>query len=89
MTIPTLLIGSVIAILYGVLFHLWRGGRISRLILYIALSWVGFWIGQLIASYFEFTFFSIGQLHLGMASLTSLLFIGVGYWLSLVDQQHK
>ncbi len=89
MTFPTLLLGVVISTLYGAVFHLWRGGNIGRLLLYLILGWVGFWIGHLIGNQFGWTFSSVGGLRLGMATLTSILFLGIGHWLSLVEVQRK
>jgi hypothetical protein len=89
MNLPALLLGSVLATIYGVAFHVWRGGGLSRLALYIGLSWAGFWLGQFIASKIGFVFISAGQLHIGAATLSSIIFLGIGYWLSLVDTQRK
>jgi hypothetical protein len=87
MSSPGLLIGFVLSTLYGAIFHLWRGGGSGRLLLYLILSWAGFWAGHFIAEYFDFTFDRLGELHLGAATIGSLLFLGVGYWLSLVDRR--
>jgi hypothetical protein len=89
MTIPAALLGLLISTLYGVAFHLWRGGGLGRLLLYILLGWVGFWIGHVVATQMEWTFASVGPLRLGAATLFSLLFIGLGYWLSLVEVERK
>lgn len=89
MTLPAALLGVLISTLYGALFHLWRGGGIGRLILYLILGWVGFWVGQLAGSQFNWTFASVGPLRLGAATLSSLVFLGVGYWLSLVEVERK
>ena len=35
MTIPAVLFGVLISTLYGAAFHLWRGGNLSKLSLYI------------------------------------------------------
>ena len=87
MSFPTLLLGLILSTLYGALFHLWRGGNAGRLLLYLILSWIGFWLGQLIASYFNFSFDALGQLHLLFSTLGSLIFLAVGYWLSLVTTE--
>ena len=42
MTTPGYLLGFLLASLIGVMFHLWRGGRIGRLVLFLVLSWAGF-----------------------------------------------
>jgi hypothetical protein len=91
MTLPTFLFGVLLSTLYGAAFHLWRGGSAGRLLLYLLLGWAGFWIGQIAATHLEWTFLSLGPLHVGMASLTSFIFLGLGYWLSLfeVDRENQ
>jgi len=85
MTIPAFIIGILLSTIYGVAFHLLIGGGLVRLILYILLSWIGFWIGHALAAGLGITFGSLGPLHLAMATLGSLIFLLLGYWLSLVE----
>jgi len=85
MTLPSLILGFLISTLYGAIFHLWRGGGLGRLFLYLMLGWVGFWGGNAIANRLGWTFDSLGALHLGTASLFSFAFLLAGYWLSLVE----
>jgi hypothetical protein len=89
MTLPAFLFGFLLSSLYGAAFHLWVGGNAGRLLLYILLSWSGFWIGQFAANYLNWTFLSLGPLHVGMATLCSFLFLGLGYWLSLFEVERK
>ena len=86
---PVLLLGLVLSTLYGAAFHFWRGGKAGRLLLYLVLSCVGFWSGHLVAGYFDWTFDSLGQLHLGTATVVSFIFIIAGYWLSLVQVERR
>jgi len=86
MNLPGLLLGFVLSTLYGAIFHLWRGGGLGRLLLYIILSWIGFWSGQFLANNLGWTFITVGSLHLGLATLGSLILLLLGYWLSLVRQ---
>ncbi len=87
MTLPAFVIGVLISTLYGVVFHLVVGGSFFRLILEIILSWIGFWIGHFIAEQLGWTFISIGPLHWGLATIVSILFMLVGYWLSLIPKK--
>ena len=89
MSLPSYLFGFVVSTLYGAVFHFWRGGRAGRLLLYLVLSWVGFWIGHFLGAYLEWGLFKVGPLYLGMASAGSLLFLGIGYWLSQVQPIEK
>ena len=89
MTMPTLLLGLILSTLYGALFHLWRGGNAGRLLLYVILAWIGFWLGQFIGTLLNFTFDTFGQLHIVFATLGSLILLVFGYWLSLVQVEKK
>ena len=89
MTLPALLIGILISTLYGAAFHLWRGGSLWRLILYLILGWIGFWLGQFIAVQLDWSVGSVGQLHLGMATFFSAIFLFGVYWLSQVEVARK
>lgn len=85
MTLPTLLFGFLLSTLYGTAFHVWRGGRAGHFLLYLILSWVGFWLGNFIGDQVGFSFFKMGALNLGLATLSSFLFLIAGYWLSRVE----
>lgn len=86
MNTPSLLLGSIISILLGALFHLWRGGGAGRLLLYLILSIVGFWIGHWGAESLHLNFDKLGQLHLAFGILGSIIFLFLGYWLSLIER---
>jgi uncharacterized membrane protein YeaQ/YmgE (transglycosylase-associated protein family) len=86
MSTATLLLGLVISILLGALFHLWRGGKAGRLLLYLTLSIIGFWIGQWAGNLLNWNFDKLGQLHLAFGILGSLILLFLGYWLSLIDR---
>jgi uncharacterized membrane protein YeaQ/YmgE (transglycosylase-associated protein family) len=89
MSIPTLILGLILSTLYGALFHLWRGGNAGRLLLYIILAWIGFWVGQFIGNMLNLSFDTLGQLHIVASTLCSLILLFVGYWLSLVQVEKK
>jgi hypothetical protein len=87
MTIPALLFGLLVSTLMGAAFHLWKGGSLGRLLLYLILAWIGFWSGHMLANNLGWTFGSIGPLRFGMAILVGIVTIFAGYWLSLVNQE--
>lgn len=86
MSLPSYLFGFLLSTLYGAAFHLWRGGGAGRLSLYLISGWAGFWAGQWLAEKIGWTFFSLGPLHLGMATITSAVVLLIAHWLSLVDR---
>ncbi len=81
MTLPAFLFFSLVGILYGTLFHLWRGGNAGRLLLYVLLGWSGFWVGHFLGGYLRWMFWHFGAVNFGMATLVSLVFLALGYWL--------
>lgn len=89
MTLPALLFGILLAALYGSAFHFWKAENISRLVLYLILSEVGFWTGHLISSGLDWHFASIGPLNAGLGTIGSVLFLFVGRWLSQVEVSRK
>lgn len=89
MTLPGLVWGVLLSTFYGAAFHVWKGGGLGRLVLYLLLAWIGFWAGHLLASYLKWSFDSFGALHFGTATVGALVFLAVGHWLSLVKVERK
>jgi len=85
MTIPSYMLGLVIALLIGSLFHLWLDGGVGRLLFFLVLSVAGAAVGQWFGFWRNWMVFPVGTLNMGLVILGSLLFLGVGYWLSLVE----
>jgi hypothetical protein len=87
MTLPTLLFGFLLSTAYGAAFHLWRGGGAGRLLLDLLLAWSGFAAGQILGDSLGLSFARLGSLQIGMATISSLVFLFVGYWLSKTPEK--
>lgn len=85
MTLPALIMGIVISTIYGVIFHLWKGGSAGRLLLYLILGWLGFWVGHTIGDRLDWSFQRVGPLNLGLASGLSILLLFLGDWLTKIE----
>jgi hypothetical protein len=85
MTLPTILLALIIAMLIGALYHFLRGGGGWRLLMFFGLSILGFAFGQLIGAWQDWRFFMLGSLNIGMGSAGSLLVLALGEWLSKLD----
>jgi hypothetical protein len=85
MTLPTILFALLIALFYGALYHLVRGGSLWRLLLFIALSIVGFSIGHLIGLWRGWVWIPIGSINLGLSSIGSFLMLILGDWLTQIE----
>ncbi len=89
LTLPSFLFGLLISSLYASAFHLWKGGGLGRLVLYILLSWGGFFLGHFIATRMGISLASLGPLRVGAATVGSLLFLFIGHWLSLIQLEEN
>ncbi len=85
MTLPALAIGLLFSLLIGALFHVLLDGGGARLVLYLVLSLAGFFAGHFAGGVLNLDLLPLGPLNLGTAILGSLLFLGVGHWLSLIE----
>lgn len=82
MTFPAIIFSFFVAILLGSLLHLWRGGSLVRLLLYLMLSLIGFFGGHFLANTFSIKFLQVGTINLGMGIFGAFVLLGFGYWLS-------
>lgn len=89
MTLPALLLGLVIALLIGALYHAARGGGGGRLLLYSVLSAAGFALGQWIRSAYDWEVYTLGALDIGMGVVGSAIVLVLGDWLSRIEAQAK
>ena len=85
MTLPTILFALIVALLYGALYHLLRGGGFWRLFFYLGLSVLGFAIGHLVGLWRGWVFAPLGSLNLGISSVGSLVVLVLGDWLSRIE----
>lgn len=89
MTTPSLLFALFIALMYGALYHLLRGGGFWRLLFYLLLSTAGFAAGHLIGLWRGWFVFPLGSLNVGLSSAGSLLLLILGDWLSRIETNRE
>ena len=80
---PFLLLSSLLAGIYGALFHLWRGRTFRELPLYLAVALIGFALGELAGKAIGLDLFMIGPLHIVEASLASWGLLFIARWLKV------
>ena len=85
-TASGLVLGFILATLYGAGFHLIMGGRPRKIILYLVSSWVGFAFGHFIGDFFGIETLKLGAVHLLTASLGSWLALLVSWVLAGRDE---
>jgi len=89
MTLPSLLFALLIALLYGALYHLFRGGGFWWFLLDLGLSVVGFGMGHLVGLWRGWRLIPLGAINLGLSSLGSLVVLVVGDWLSRIEVKRE
>ena len=85
MTVPALLFSLLIALLYGFLYHLIRGGGFWRLILYLFLSVFGFALGHIVGLWRGWVWIPLGTINLGISTASSFLILLLGDWLTRIE----
>jgi hypothetical protein len=73
MTLPAAFLGFLIATACGLLFHVVRGGGLSRLGLYVVTAWITFAAGQIVSGWLGWTLWRVGPLNLFPALLAAIL----------------
>jgi hypothetical protein len=81
MQLPVVLLGLVIALLIGFLFHILRDGNGLRLLMYLGLSILGFALGQWVSMAGGWKLYMLGALDIGMGIIGSILVLAGGDWL--------
>ncbi len=89
MQLPIVLLGLIIALLIGFIFHILRDGNALRLLSYLGLSILGFALGQWISLIVGWQLFMLGALDVGMGVIGSILILASGDWLSRIKPKNK
>ena len=76
-----LVLGFLLATIYGAGFHLIFGSPIKRILVYLAAAWIGFFIGQFLGDFFNFELLKLGKIHLVSATLGAWAFLLIAWWL--------
>ncbi len=85
MSLPSFLLGTLIAMIIGCGFHFWRGGGFKWLIIYNLFSILGFWIGHGVAMFYKINFLPLGPINLGSGIIAAVILLFTGYWLSMAS----
>ena len=77
-----IILGFLLATVYGAAFHVIMGGPARRIILYILAAWVGFAAGHFVGDLINMEFLKLGVLHLFSASLGAWIALVASWWLT-------
>jgi uncharacterized membrane protein YeaQ/YmgE (transglycosylase-associated protein family) len=77
-----IILGFLLATVYGTSFHLIMGGPAKRIFLYILAAWVGFAVGHFVGDFLNMELFKLGVLHLFSASLGAWIALIASWWLT-------
>ncbi|MCA9938555.1 MAG: hypothetical protein KC418_07935 [Anaerolineales bacterium] len=81
-TAAGVVLGFLLASIYGASFHLILGGPARRIVLYVLAAWLGFALGHLAGDLLHIDLLKLGALHLFSASLGSWIALVASLWLS-------
>ena len=80
---PALVLSTVLAAIYGCLFHFCLGKTLGELLLYLVASGLGFALGQIVGDRVGSRWLVIGQVHLLEATIGSLALLLLARWLRI------
>ena len=89
MPYPTIAFGILLSLACGGLYHFFRGGTSNKLALYLVLSLAGFWLGDALAWYMDWSFVQVGLLNAGIGAICSFLLMIIGDVLSHIRVGNK
>ncbi|HEY1409947.1 MAG TPA: hypothetical protein VF434_13475 [Promineifilum sp.] len=75
-------LGFLLASLYGAAFHMLFGGSIRRIALFMGAAWLGFFIGQFVGDFLNLEILKLGKIHLVPASVGAWLMLLAARWLA-------
>ena len=78
---PAVVLSIVVASLYGGLFHVLRGRKLTDFVLYWLASLIGFGLGQVLGNALNLGIMMIGLVHIVEASAISWVALLVARWL--------
>jgi uncharacterized membrane protein len=76
-TASGIILGFLLATIYGTLFHVFVGGPPRRIVLYVLAAWIGFTIGHFVGDLLGIELLKLGAVHLFAASL--------GAWIAIIS----
>jgi len=89
MTVASFFLGILIATIPACLLLFVLGGNLRKLVVLCLFSWLGFWLGHLLAAWQGWHFLILGPINLGTAILFSIGFSILGFWLSNFQPMKK
>ncbi len=79
---PTVTFAFILATLFGAIFHLFMGGDVRRLALFLLAGWIGFSLGHVLGVVFEINIMNIGPLRIVAASIGAIVALIVARFLT-------
>lgn len=81
-TAAGVVLGFLLATVYGAGFHLVLGGPARRILLYVLAAWIGFALGHFLGDLLSINLLKLGPVYLFSASLGAWIALIASWWLS-------
>lgn len=73
MTVPGIYLGLLVSSGLSLVFHLLRGGAVSRLLLYLVAGWFSFFLGHFVGEWIDLRLWRVGPINMFPALLAALI----------------
>ena len=81
-TAAGVVLGFLLATVYGAGFHVILGGPARRIVLYVLSAWIGFALGHFLGILLDLSLLKLGSVNLFSASLGAWIALIASWWLS-------
>lgn len=85
-TAAGVVLGFLLATIYGASFHLVLGGAARRIVLYVVAAWLGFTLGHFVGDLLHIDLLKLGAVHLFSASVGSWIALVASWWLGKQEE---
>lgn len=85
MNFPGVVLGLLISSSLGLAFHLLRGGRLTRMLMYLLAAWISFGVGHLAGEWIPLRVWRVGEINMLSATIAALLGLLLASFLAMPD----
>jgi hypothetical protein len=85
MNLPSVLLGFLLSSALALAFHLLRGGRVTRMLLYLLAAWISFGVGHLAGEWLPLRIWRLGEINMLSAGGAAVLGLLLTSFLAMPD----
>ena len=85
MNLPGIVFGLIISSALALAFHLLRGGRLTRMLMYLLTAWVSFGVGHMAGEWIPIRAWRLGEINMLSATIATVLGLLLASFLAIPE----